>query len=60
MNRQRLLVVALLLLTLVLAVKGGAVMQYMDDTARSVLAPSSYVEDVLSAPRVPPAKAGPQ
>ena len=53
-------VVALLLLTLVLAVKGGAVMQYMDDTARSVLAPSSYVEDVLSAPRVPPAKAGPQ
>ena len=51
-------VVALLLLTLVLAVKGGAVMQYMDDTARSVLAPSSYVEDVLSAPRVPPAKAG--
>jgi multicomponent K+:H+ antiporter subunit D len=51
-------VVALLLLTLILAVKGGPVMQYMDDTARSVLAPSSYVEDVLSAPRVPPAKAG--
>jgi multicomponent K+:H+ antiporter subunit D len=51
-------VAALLLLTLVLAVKGGTVMQYMDETARSVLAPSAYVEDVLSAPRVPPAKAG--
>ena len=51
-------VAALLLLTLVLAVKGGPVMQYMDETARSVLTPSSYVEDVLSAPRVPPAKVG--
>ena len=51
-------VAGLLLLTLVLAVKGGPVMQYMDETARSVLTPSSYVEDVLSAPRVPPAKAG--
>ena len=51
-------VAGLLLLTLVLAVKGGPVMQYMDETARSVLTPSSYVEDVLSAPRVPPAKVG--
>ena len=51
-------VFALLLLTLVLAIKGGPVMQYMEETARSVLAPSSYIEDVLSAPRVPPAKAG--
>ncbi|WP_425067224.1 monovalent cation/H+ antiporter subunit D [Reyranella sp.] len=51
-------VFALLLLTLVLAIKGGPVMQYMEETARSVLAPASYIEDVLSAPRVPPAKAG--
>ena len=51
-------VFALLLLTLILAIKGGPVMQYMEETARSVLAPASYVEDVLSAPRVPPAKAG--
>jgi multicomponent K+:H+ antiporter subunit D len=51
-------VAALLLLTLVLAVKGGPVMRYMEETARSVLTPSSYIEDVLSAPRVPPAKAG--
>jgi hypothetical protein len=33
-------------------------MRYMEETARSVLTPSSYIEDVLSAPRVPPAKAG--
>jgi multicomponent K+:H+ antiporter subunit D len=51
-------VAALLLLTLVLAVKGGPVMRYMEETARSVLTPSSYIEEVLSAPRVPPAKAG--
>jgi len=51
-------VAALLLLTLVLAVKGGTVMHYMEETARSVLTPAFYVEEVLSAPRVPPAKAG--
>jgi multicomponent K+:H+ antiporter subunit D len=50
-------VAALLLLTLVLAVKGGTVMRYMEETAHSVMTPSSYIEDVLSAPRVPPAKA---
>jgi len=51
-------VVFLLLLTLGLTVKGGPVMQYMEETARAVHAPSSYLDDVLTAPRVPAAKAG--
>lgn len=51
-------VIFLLLLTLGLAVKGGPVMRYMDETARAVHAPSSYVDGVLKAPRVPPAEAG--
>jgi multicomponent K+:H+ antiporter subunit D len=51
-------VVFLLLLTLGLAVKGGPVMRYMEETARAVHAPSSYIDDVLTAPRVPPAEAG--
>jgi multicomponent K+:H+ antiporter subunit D len=46
-------VIFLLLLTLVLSVQGGPVMRYMQDTARAVHAPSSYVEGVLTAPRVP-------
>ncbi len=33
-------------------------MRYMEETARAVHAPSSYVDDVLTAPRVPPAEAG--
>ncbi len=51
-------VIGLLLLTLGLVIKGGPVMRYMDETARAVHAPSSYVERVLTAPRVPPAEAG--
>ena len=51
-------VIGLLLLTLGLAIKGGPVMRYMDDTARAVHAPSSYVDRVLTAPRVPRAEAG--
>jgi multicomponent K+:H+ antiporter subunit D len=51
-------VVFLLLLTLGLTVKGGPVMRYMEQTARAVHAPSSYLDDVLTAPRVPAAKAG--
>jgi len=51
-------VIFLLLLTLGLTVKGGPVMRYMEETARAVHAPSSYVDDVLTAPRVPAAKAG--
>ena len=51
-------VVFLLLLTLGLTVKGGPVMRYMEETARAVHAPSSYLDDVLTAPRVPAAKAG--
>jgi len=51
-------VIFLLLLTLGLTVKGGPVMRYMEETARAVHAPSSYIDDVLSAPRVPPAEAG--
>lgn len=46
-------VIFLLSLTLVLSVQGGPVMRYMQDTARAVHAPSSYVEGVLTAPRVP-------
>lgn len=46
-------IILLLLLTLVLSVQGGPVMRYMEDTARAVHAPSSYVEGVLTAPRVP-------
>ena len=49
-------VIALLLLTLGLAIKGGPVMRYLDETARAVHAPSSYVERVLAAPRVPAPK----
>jgi multicomponent K+:H+ antiporter subunit D len=48
-------VVFLLLLTLGLAVKGGAAMRYMEETARAVHAPSSYIDEVLTAPRVPAA-----
>lgn len=51
-------VVCLLLLTLGLAIKGGPVMRYMAETARAVHAPSSYVDAVLTAPRVQPAEAG--
>ena len=51
-------VIVLLLLTLGLAVKGGPVMRYMDETARAVHAPSAYVDRVLTAPRVPPAEVG--
>jgi multicomponent K+:H+ antiporter subunit D len=51
-------VIGLLLLTLGLAIKGGPVMRYMDETARAVHAPSAYVDRVLMAPRVPPAEAG--
>jgi multicomponent K+:H+ antiporter subunit D len=45
-------IVALLLLTLGLTVRGGPVMQYMAETARSVHAPQSYIDSVLNAPRV--------
>jgi multicomponent K+:H+ antiporter subunit D len=51
-------VIGLLLLTLGLAIKGGPVMRYMDETARAVHAPSAYVDRVLMAPRIPPAEAG--
>ena len=51
-------VIGLLLLTLALAIKGGPVMRYMDETARAVHAPSAYVDRVLKAPRIPPAEAG--
>jgi multicomponent K+:H+ antiporter subunit D len=51
-------VIGLLLLTLGLAIKGGPVMRYMDETARAVHAPSAYIDRVLMAPRVPPAEAG--
>ncbi|CAN5119690.1 monovalent cation/H+ antiporter subunit D [soil metagenome] len=51
-------VVFLLLLTLGLTVKGGPVMRYMEETARAVHAPSSYIGDVLTAPRVTATKAG--
>lgn len=51
-------VIGLLLLTLGLAIKGGPVMRYMDETARAVHAPSAYIDHVLTAPRVPAAEAG--
>jgi multicomponent K+:H+ antiporter subunit D len=51
-------VIGLLLLTLGLAIKGGPVMRYMDETARAVHAPSAYIDRVLMAPRVSPAEAG--
>jgi multicomponent K+:H+ antiporter subunit D len=51
-------VVFLLLLTFGLAVKGGPVMRYMEETARAVHAPASYIDDVLTAPRVPAAESG--
>jgi len=43
----------LLFLCLVLTVEGGAAMRFMDDTARGLHAPGSYIRDVLSAPPVP-------
>jgi multicomponent K+:H+ antiporter subunit D len=49
-------VIVLLLLTLGLALKGGPVMRYMEETARAVHTPSAYIEDVQTAPRVPPAR----
>ena len=52
-------VILLLLLTLGLALKGGPVMRYMEETARAVHTPSFYIEEVLTAPRVPPAKERP-
>lgn len=48
----------LLLLTLGLTIKGGPVMRYMEETARAVHAPAAYIDDVLKAPRMPPARAG--
>ncbi len=46
----------LLILCLLLTVQAGPAMRYMDATAQSLHTPTSYVRDVLSAPRVP----GPQ
>jgi multicomponent K+:H+ antiporter subunit D len=47
-------VVFLLTLCMVMAVRGGTVLQYMDATAQSLHAPSSYVRAVLGAESVPP------
>ncbi len=44
----------LLFLSLVLTVEGGAAMRYMDDTARGLHAPGTYIRDVLSTQPVPP------
>jgi multicomponent K+:H+ antiporter subunit D len=49
----------LLTLCMVMAVRGGTVMQYMDATAQSLHAPSSYVRAVLGAESVPPPPKGP-
>lgn len=46
-------VFVLLLLTVVLAIKGGPVLQYMEDTARALHEPSSYIEAVFDAHRAP-------
>jgi multicomponent K+:H+ antiporter subunit D len=43
----------LLILCAVLTVQGGPAMRYMDATAKGLYAPRAYVQDVLSAPRVP-------
>jgi len=51
-------VILLLLLTLGLSIKGGPVMRYLEDTARAVHAPSSYVNNVMVAPGLPPAGVG--
>ena len=42
----------LLLLCVTMSIQGGALMRYMDDTARSLHAPGAYIENVLGAPRV--------
>jgi multicomponent K+:H+ antiporter subunit D len=46
----------LLLLCVAITVKGGAVMRYMEATARSLHAPENYIRDVLSAPGIPSPK----
>lgn len=46
-------VCVLLLLTVVLAIKGGPVLHYMEDTARALHEPSSYIEAVFDAHRAP-------
>ncbi len=51
-------VILLLLLTLGLSIKGGPVMRYMEEAARAVHAPSSYINDVMIAPRLPAAGGG--
>lgn len=51
-------VIFLLLLTLVLSVKGGPVMQYMEDAAHALYAPSSYVDSVFGAQRAPTSGTG--
>ena len=51
-------VFVLLLLTVVLAIKGGAVLHYMEDTARALHEPSSYIEAVFDAHRVPASGSG--
>ncbi|WP_019172699.1 monovalent cation/H+ antiporter subunit D [Pseudaminobacter salicylatoxidans] len=54
-------IVLLLVLTLALTVQGGPVMRYMEDTAHALRAPTQYIQDVLSAPRVPaPGEGGAQ
>src|SRR5690606_14328935 len=45
-------VAGLLLLSAALTVEAGPVMAYMIDTAQSLHAPTAYIQDVLSAPRV--------
>jgi multicomponent K+:H+ antiporter subunit D len=48
----------LLALGVAMTVFGGPILRYTDATAASLHAPASYIGDVLSAPRVPPASGG--
>lgn len=54
-------IAALLFLSVALTIEAGPVARFMQTTAESLHAPKGYVNDVLSAPRVPRAKeeAGP-
>jgi multicomponent K+:H+ antiporter subunit D len=44
-------VVVLIGLTVLLTVKAGSVMGYLDETARMLVQPDAYVEGVFSTPR---------
>jgi len=51
-------VILLLFLTVMLTIEGGSVMAYLEETARNLHVPQSYMNDVMSAQPIKPQEGG--